>query len=70
VFERDRPGLVRRGDDQDRPAGGRGVRPEHGDCVEEGRVRDVPVDHDQVIATGERVREQFTELLRRVIPRL
>jgi purine-nucleoside phosphorylase len=33
-------------------------------------VSDRPVDHDQVIATGERVREQFTELLRRVIPRL
>jgi purine-nucleoside phosphorylase len=33
-------------------------------------VSDRPVDHEQVIATGERVREQFTELLRRVIPRL
>src|ERR1051325_8364796 len=33
-------------------------------------VSDRPVDHDQVIATGERVRAQFTELLRRVIPRL
>ena len=33
-------------------------------------VSDRPVDHDQVIATGERVREQFTELLRRVIPRV
>ena len=30
-------------------------------------VSDRPVDHSQVIATGERVREQFTELLRRVI---
>ena len=29
-----------------------------------------PVDHDQVIATGERVRSQFTELLRRVIAKL
>ena len=33
-------------------------------------VSDRPVDHSQVIATGERVREQFTELLRRVIARL
>lgn len=33
-------------------------------------VTDRPVDHRQVIATGERVRESFTELLRRVIPRL
>jgi purine-nucleoside phosphorylase len=33
-------------------------------------VTDRPVDHTQVIATGERVRESFTELLRRVIPRL
>jgi len=33
-------------------------------------VTDRPVDHDQVIATGEGVREEFTELLRRVIPRL
>jgi len=30
-------------------------------------VSDRPVDHSQVIATGERVREQFTELIRRVI---
>src|SRR5262252_10269339 len=29
-----------------------------------------PVDHDQVIATGERVRSQFTELLRRVIAKV
>jgi purine-nucleoside phosphorylase len=33
-------------------------------------VTDRPVDHTQVIATGERVGESFTELLRRVIPRL
>ena len=33
-------------------------------------VTDRPVDHSQVIAIGERVRESFTELLRRVIPRL
>ena len=33
-------------------------------------VSDRPVDHSQVMATGEQVREQFTELLRRVIPRL
>ena len=29
-----------------------------------------PVDHTQVIATGESVREQFTDLLRRVIAKL
>ena len=33
-------------------------------------VSDRPVDHSQVMATGERVRESFTELLRRVIPRI
>jgi purine-nucleoside phosphorylase len=33
-------------------------------------VSNRPVDHSQVIATGERVREQFTELIRRVIARL
>ena len=33
-------------------------------------VTDRPVDHTQVIATGERVREQFTGLLRRVVKRL
>ncbi len=33
-------------------------------------VSNRPVDHSQVINTGERVREQFTELLRRVIARL
>src|SRR2546421_6372720 len=33
-------------------------------------VSDRPVDHSQVIATGERVRAQFTELLRRVIAKL
>src|SRR6266446_4547174 len=33
-------------------------------------VSNRPVDHSQVIATGERVRTEFTELLRRVIARL
>jgi purine-nucleoside phosphorylase len=33
-------------------------------------VSDRPVDHSQVIATGERVREQFAELLRRVIAKV
>lgn len=33
-------------------------------------VSNLPVDHTQVIATGERVREQFTGLLKRVIARL
>ena len=33
-------------------------------------VSDQPVDHSQVMATGEGVREEFTELLRRVIPKL
>ncbi|MGQ0763737.1 MAG: purine-nucleoside phosphorylase [Acidobacteriota bacterium] len=33
-------------------------------------VSDQPVDHSQVMATGEGVREKFTELLRRVIPKL
>lgn len=33
-------------------------------------VSDEPVDHSQVIETGESVREQFTELLRRVIPKV
>ncbi|HEY3104045.1 MAG TPA: purine-nucleoside phosphorylase [Pyrinomonadaceae bacterium] len=33
-------------------------------------VSDRPVDHGQVMATGERVRETFTELIRRIIPRL
>ena len=33
-------------------------------------VSDRPVDHSQVIATGERVRAQFTELIRRVIARI
>lgn len=33
-------------------------------------VSDVPVDHSQVMATGERVREKFSELLQRIIPRL
>jgi purine-nucleoside phosphorylase len=33
-------------------------------------VSDVPVDHSQVMATGERVRADFSELLKRVLPRL
>lgn len=33
-------------------------------------VSDIPVDHSQVMATGERVRVQFTALLRRVVQRL
>src|SRR6266853_548515 len=33
-------------------------------------VSDEPIDHSQVMAIGERVREQFTELLRRVIGKL
>jgi len=33
-------------------------------------VSNRPVDHSQVIATGERVRFEFTELLRRVVARL
>ena len=33
-------------------------------------VSDRPVDHSQVIATGERVRSEFTELLKRVVKRL
>ncbi|OLD27922.1 MAG: purine-nucleoside phosphorylase [Acidobacteria bacterium 13_1_40CM_3_55_6] len=33
-------------------------------------VSNRPVDHSQVIATGERVRAEFTELLRRVVTRL
>jgi len=33
-------------------------------------VSNRPVDHSQVISTGERVRKQFTELLRRVVARL
>jgi purine-nucleoside phosphorylase len=33
-------------------------------------VSNRPVDHSQVIATGERVRVQFTELIRRVIARI
>lgn len=33
-------------------------------------VSDAPVDHSQVMATGESVRAQFSELLRRIIPRL
>jgi purine-nucleoside phosphorylase len=33
-------------------------------------VSDALVDHSQVMATGERVREEFSELLRRVVPRL
>ena len=33
-------------------------------------VSNRPVDHSQVITTGESVREQFTELIRRIIGRL
>jgi len=33
-------------------------------------VTDRPVDHTQVIAIGERIRESFSELLRRVIPKV
>ena len=33
-------------------------------------VIDKPINHEEVIETGERVRETFAELLRRVIPRL
>lgn len=33
-------------------------------------IIDQPIDHSEVIETGEQVREQFTQLLRRVIPRL
>ena len=33
-------------------------------------VLDKPINHDEVIETGERVRETFAELLRRVIPKL
>ncbi len=33
-------------------------------------VLEAPINHAEVIETGERVREKFTELLRRVIPKL
>jgi purine-nucleoside phosphorylase len=33
-------------------------------------VLDQPIDHADVMETGERVRETFTELLRRIIPKL
>jgi purine-nucleoside phosphorylase len=33
-------------------------------------VSDQPIDHSQVMAIGERVRGSFTELLKRVIPRI
>jgi purine-nucleoside phosphorylase len=33
-------------------------------------VSDRPVDHSQVIATGEKVRAQFTELLRRIVAKV
>ena len=33
-------------------------------------VSNRPIDHSQVMAIGERVRERFTELLRRIIPKL
>jgi purine-nucleoside phosphorylase len=33
-------------------------------------VLDQPIDHHEVIETGERVRVTFAELLRRIIPKL
>jgi purine-nucleoside phosphorylase len=33
-------------------------------------VLDKPIEHSEVIETGERVRATFTELLRRIIPKL
>jgi purine-nucleoside phosphorylase len=33
-------------------------------------VLDQPINHEEVIETGERVRATFVELLRRVIPKL
>lgn len=33
-------------------------------------VLDKPIDHAEVVETGERVREEFSELLRRVLPKL
>jgi len=33
-------------------------------------VLDAPINHAEVIETGERVRATFTDLLRRVIPKL
>jgi len=33
-------------------------------------VSDEPIDHSQVMATGEQVRAQFSELLKRILPRL
>jgi len=33
-------------------------------------VLEAPINHAEVIETGERVREKFTKLLRRVIPKL
>lgn len=33
-------------------------------------VTDAPIDHEEVIETGERVRDTFAELLRRIIPKL
>jgi purine-nucleoside phosphorylase len=33
-------------------------------------VTDQPIDHAEVMETGARVRATFTELLRRVIPKL
>jgi purine-nucleoside phosphorylase len=33
-------------------------------------VSDTPIDHSQVMEIGERVRASFTELLRRVVPRV
>jgi purine-nucleoside phosphorylase len=33
-------------------------------------ISDKPIDHSEVMAIGERVRGSFTELLRRVVPRI
>jgi purine-nucleoside phosphorylase len=33
-------------------------------------VTDTPINHEEVMETGERVKETFKELLRRIIPKL
>jgi purine-nucleoside phosphorylase len=33
-------------------------------------ISDQPINHEEVMETGERVREMFTQLLRRVVARL
>lgn len=33
-------------------------------------ISDEPINHDEVMATGDRVRESFTQLLRRVVSRI